>query len=376
MRNHPRGHLSVHLAIATASTIALTSVVVAQSPATKAGGPPPATPSTTQGASAPPAPLSPQGAFTPSRIADQGQVELISDEPGILFALVATDLSVDFNETPAKDAIKFIGDSLGIQMVVRWQSERNPTGMDPEAPVTMKFGRINSLDALEQMLEQIGGETACTWQLRKGFLEVGTKDNLARPSARQTKIYPISDLLYETPYFNNAPDFNIDAALNQGSGGNGSGGGSGGGGGGFGGGGFGGGGSGGGGSGGGSGGGGSLFGNGGPSPARTSDETLAANLIELIKTTVEPDAWANDWAFIEYNKGCLIVRAPDFVHRALGGYPFMPRQVNPHQGGMGDRAGGRYVSLTAPMSFAQLRGFTPATVSGSAGGGGFGGTNP
>lgn len=328
-------------------------------------------------APAPNAPKAPQpNSFTPSRLEGTSRAELLSDEPSILFALMASEISVDFDETTAKEAINYIGDVLGIQMMVRWQSEKNPTGMNPETPITMKFAHINALDALEQVLEELSSESACTWQLRKGFLEVGTKENLARPSARRTVIYPIKDLLYEVPYFDNAPNFNIDAALNQGSGGGGGAGGGGGGGGGFGGGGMGGGGGGSGGSGGGGGGGGSLFGNGGPSPERTTDGELARNLIELIKTTVEPDAWAADWAFIEYNKGCLIVRAPDFVHRELGGYPFMPTPHNPYQGGLGDRPTGRYVSMTAPMSFAHLRGFTPATVGGSAGGTGFGGGNP
>ncbi|MSR44904.1 MAG: hypothetical protein EXS15_06070 [Phycisphaerales bacterium] len=62
----------------------------------------------------------------------------------------------------------------------------------------------------------------------------------------------------------------------------------------------------------------------------------------------------------------MIVRAPDYVHRALGGYAFLPpsrleRRVH---------GGGRYVSFNAPMTFSHLNGFTPVPVGGSAGGGG------
>ncbi|MSQ89923.1 MAG: hypothetical protein EXS01_00815 [Phycisphaerales bacterium] len=102
-------------------------------------------------------------------------------------------------------------------------------------------------------------------------------------------------------------------------------------------------------------------------------------LIQLVKTLVEPEAWENDWAFIDYTKDCLIVRAPDFVHRALGGYAFLPPSRLERQ-----RGAGRYVSFTAPMSFSQLQGFTPVPVGGAAGsngrggsgGGGSGGPNP
>ncbi len=292
--------------------------------------------------------------------------ELLSDAPEILFALMHAEVTVDFDETPAKEALAYLQEVLQVQMLVRWQSDKNPTGMDPEEKISLKLQRVAALTALEGVLEQLSTEDSCTWQLRRGFLEVGTKSNLSRPGARETKLYPIKDLLYEVPYFDNAPNFNIDAAFNQGSGGGGGGNGGGGGGGGMGGGGgFGGGG--GGGSGGG-GGGGSLFGNAGASPERETDAAKSMRLIELIKTLVEPEAWINDWAFIDYTQGCLVVRAPDFVHRALGGYDFLPPPRMVNQSGTG-----RYVSMSVPMSFSQLRGFTPASVSGSAGGSGFGG---
>lgn len=293
--------------------------------------------------------------------------ELLSDAPDILFGLMHTEITVDFDETSAKDALNYIQEILQAQMLVRWQSDKNPTGMDPAELITLKLQRVSALTALESVLEQLSTEDSCTWQLRRGFLEVGTKGNLSRPGARETKLYPIKDLMYEAPYFDNAPNFNIDAAFNQGSGGGGGGNGGGGGGGGMGGGGgFGGGG--GGSSGGGGGGGGNLFGNAGASPERETDAAKASRLIELIKTLVEPEAWINDWAFIDYTQGCLVVRAPDFVHRSLGGYDFLPPPRMVNQSGTG-----RYVSMSVPMSFSQLRGFTPASVSGSAGGSGFGG---
>ncbi len=357
-------------------SVVIASASLAQSaPAKKPASPPPA-PIPTAKVPAPksPAPKSPAPA-PQSGVSAPEQGELLSDEGAILWALLNAEISIDFDETPAKEAIDYIQKAVGFQMMARWRSDKNLSGMDPETPITMKFPRVNALTALEGILEELSAEGECTWQLRRGFLEVGTKENLSRPAARRTKLYPIDDLLYETPYFNNAPNFNIDAALNQGSnsGGGGGGGGAGGGGGMGGGGGFGGG---GGGSGGGGGGGGSLFGPAGASPERTERETLARNLIELIKLTVEPEAWAADWAFIDYTQDCLVVRAPDYVHRALGGYSFLPPPRNPYQAGLGQGGGGRYVSMSVPMSFSQLRGFTPATVTGSAGGNGFGGGSP
>ena len=292
--------------------------------------------------------------------APQATPELLTEDQDILFALLHTEISIDFDETPAKDALKYIQQVVGVQMVSRWLTEKNSTGMDPEELITIKLQRVCALDALETVLAQISTEQACTWQLRGGFLEVGTKDNLSRRGTRKIKLYPIKDLLYEVPYFDNAPNFNIDAAFNQGGGGGGGNGG-GGGGGGFGGGGV-------GGGGGGGGGGGSLFGNGGESPERATDAAKGKRLIELIKSLVEPEAWENDWASIDYTHECLVVRAPDYVHRALGGYSFLPPSRLEKQ-----RGAGRYVSMTVPMTFSQLQGFSPASTSGSVGGGAGGG---
>ena len=54
----------------------------------------------------------------------------------------------------------------------------------------------------------------------------------------------------------------------------------------------------------------------------------ALELIDLITEIVEPDAWTlngGTWATITYVDGMLVVRAPDFVQREIGGYPRVPR---------------------------------------------------
>ncbi|MDZ4754640.1 MAG: hypothetical protein SGJ11_09100, partial [Phycisphaerae bacterium] len=92
-------------------------------------------------------------------------------------------------------------------------------------------------------------------------------------------------------------------------------------------------------------------------------------LVNIILETVEPEAWtanAGDWASIRYYQGVLIVRAPDWIHRQLGGYPFAatarPAAVE-----------SRYVTFTAPVSFVENVKFRDVTVTGAAGGSGFGG---
>ena len=298
-----------------------------------------------------------------------------SSKANHLGALLYTDISVDFNETPAREAFTYIKSLLGADIVVRYNDDRTGIGIDPDAPITLKINNKPALTVIELILEQCGDFDPCTWQLRKGYIEIGTKERLSVPTAQELRMYPIRDLLFEIPYFDNAPKFDLNSSINQGGqgGGGGGGGGSGGGGGGFGGGGggFGGGGSGGGGSGGGSGGGGGgggIFGEPGDDPDRLGEEEKVEQIIDIILEVVEPDAWienGGDAASIRYYQGVIIIRAPDYIHRQIGGYPFgaKRRQSTTRVGTVESR----YVTFTAPISIVQNVDISRQTVTGSAG---------
>ena len=302
-------------------------------------------------------------AVTEQRAAQQNLSKM-----GLLRALISTGVSVRFSETPAKEAFAYFKQLTGVDVTVRWSSDPGASdGFDPEAPITLEVNNGQALVVLERMIEQASTEPS-TWQLRDGYVEVGPKSRLSVRSAQETRIYPIRDLLFEAPNFDNAPDFNLNQAMQaggmggMGGGGGGFGGGGGGGFGGGGGGGFGGGGGGGGGM------GGTPFGESGEQPERRSAQEKAEELIDLIKSLVEPDAWLDESvASIRYYDGSIIVRAPDFIQRQIAGYGMLP-PAPPSAGGKG----GRYVGLNLNLGFQQLQGFTPATVSGAAGGGGTG----
>ena len=120
--------------------------------------------------------------------------------------------------------------------------------------------------------------------------------------------------------------------------------------------------------GGGGGGGGAPFGTPGEAPERRAASEKAEELIELIKSLVEPDAWLDDTvASIRYYDGNIIVRAPDYIQRQIGGYGAV---LPPPPA----RTGGRYVDLNGSIGYSKVTGFTSTTVTGAAGGGGgFGG---
>jgi hypothetical protein len=298
-----------------------------------------------------------------------------TSQAALLGTLLYSDLSVDFDETPARDAFEYIKQIMGVDLVVRYSDDRSGIGIDAETPITLKATGKPALTIIEMMLDQCGDLDPCTWQLRKGFIEIGTKERLSVPAARQLRMYPIRDLLFEVPYFDNAPEFDLSSSLSSGGGGGGQGGGgggSGGGGGGFGGGGSGGGGGGFGGGGGGSGGGGGGGGGGAPfgnpegEPDRLSEDEKVQQLVDIILETIEPDAWqqnGGDAASIRYYEGVLIIRAPDYIQRQIGGYPFAPRR----QAAPARPRNGRYVTFTAPISIIENVKFRGTTVTGSAG---------
>jgi hypothetical protein len=186
--------------------------------------------------------------------------------------------------------------------VGRYRDDRFAQGIDPGTPVTLDASDEPALTVIELLLDQCATDDPCTWQLRDGYVEVGTKDRLGAASARETRCYPLRDLLSEPLHFDNAPQLDIAAALSQAGS-------------------YGGGGTGGGGMGGG--GGGLIFGQPDEPPDRAVEQELADQIILLITQSVEPEAWPDnggEWASIHYFCGTLIIRAPDFVHRQIGGY--------------------------------------------------------
>lgn len=262
----------------------------------------------------------------------------------LLSVLLYRDIeSIEFQDQEVRDVIQYLRTLLGIPIIARWSDDRIGHGIDPETRISLRVENQPALRVLEMILEQCAEFEETAWQLRDGFVEIGTKERLALPGAQEIRYYPIRDLLFEPPNFDNSPEFDLNQALRQGGGGGGGGRGGGGGGGGFGGGG-------GGGGGGGSGGGG-LFGAPGADPERLTEEERAEKIIELIVEFIEPRAWdlaGGTWATIRFYQGTLIIRAPDFVHRQVGGYPYRTSPVGVVAAP--SRESRRYVTFTGGVS--------------------------
>jgi hypothetical protein len=234
--------------------------------------------------------------------------------------LLDTETFVGFDGVNAAEAFEHFGRLIGVSVIVRTSGDRFVEGIDARVPLFIEAQTRSAISLLERMLDEVETDDELTWQVRGHALEVGPKSRLNQ--ARVTRAYPVHDLIFEAPNFDDAPSIDLDAALQGGGGGGGTGGGAGGGGlnGGGSGGDIGGGGSGFGGPGGGNGG--DIFRERGEPPARSSPEDRARQLIDAIVEIVEPDVWydAGGDSTIRFHLGHLIVHAPDYVHRQIGGY--------------------------------------------------------
>lgn len=229
----------------------------------------------------------------------------------ILGSLLYKDLTVKFEGEQSQEVMSYIKKELDVLVQIYWATDR-VEGFDREMPIFLTLENKPALVVLERVIEQLSEDEDSTWQIRDGVLEVGFKERFAQRRSQQLKVYPIDDLLFVIRDFDNAPEMGTGSG--QGGGNFGGSGGSGGAGGG----------SGGGASGGNTGG--PTFGQPGEDPDQLSKEDRIKRITELITKFVEPDMWADNGGecTIDSFQETLLIRAPDFVHRQIGGYPFDP----------------------------------------------------
>ncbi|MHC4991536.1 MAG: hypothetical protein ACYTGC_11200 [Planctomycetota bacterium] len=225
----------------------------------------------------------------------------------MLQVLLYEQVTVTFDQTPARDVFDYLRISLDVNLIVRYSDDTIGHGIDPDTPITLTADGVPALELLELVLEQCSTVDECTWQLRKSFLEIGTKERLSVPAARQIRWYPVDEILFEAPDFKDSVSMRLeDSFPYYGGYGWGHAGGFLNGGGGY---------------------GGSIRISTGGAGGAAGTANRVQSLIDLIVELVEPQAWAQnggEWASIRYREGALVVNAPPFIHRKIGGYPRVP----------------------------------------------------
>jgi hypothetical protein len=194
------------------------------------------------------------------------------------------------------DALDFIRDVSGVNMSVEWKT-LEAAGVTRDTPINVRLRGVSLRKALNTIMAEAGGGDQIGWTTDEGVVTVTTKEKIN--ATTYTRIYDIRDLLVEIPDFKDAPNFSLQSTSTRGGGASGSGAG-------------------------GAGGGQGLFGSGNDSKpdevTKTKDER-AEELLTLIKETISPDIWSDNGgiATIRYFNGSIVVRAPKYVHEAIGG---------------------------------------------------------
>jgi hypothetical protein len=119
----------------------------------------------------------------------------------LIGVLTETRLSVVFDGVPARAAFRSISVALATPIIGRYSDDRFGHGIDPDVPITFMADDAPARLILEMVLEQCATYEPCIWQLRKGYIEVGTKERLSFPAAAESRLYNLRDLMLEPPYF-------------------------------------------------------------------------------------------------------------------------------------------------------------------------------
>ena len=255
-----------------------------------------------------------------------------------LSRMIYSDLDAAFTRRPITEVMDWISRQTDVPIQLIVMDDRSIDGIDPSIEITLAATDTPALNLLERILDQCttAQGQSCSWQLRWGMVVVGPKAALGDPKFLTIRRYPIEDLVMTVPDFNNPPNLNIGG----GTGGGGGAGGSGGSGGGFG--------------GGGSGGGGGGGAGGGDNPSdfdQERDEALE-QLILLITSMVEPEAWrrnGGEAATLNVYQSDLVIRAPGYVHRQLDGFTF-PIPIPEGKRSRTLRIAGSVVTVERPLS--------------------------
>jgi hypothetical protein len=201
---------------------------------------------------------------------------------------------VEWEDTPFSDVLDWVRERGDINVVARW-SVLEPAGVSPDSPVSLRLKDASLGSILSEVLAQLSGTEELRYLGVGNTLTISTREDLNRKMF--VKSYPVNDLLFRVPEFTDGPTVNIQQTGGGGGAGGGSAsqnpfqGGAGGGGG------------------------------GGDDDTRTKRERIN-DLIELIRNTVEPEAWRENGGqatISAFGDSTLVVRASLEVHEKLGG---------------------------------------------------------
>lgn len=280
-----------------------------------------------------------QGQGRPGRAPGQpamvGPQEAVRDARAVTMAKLMKPITIELSESRLEDVVTFIRDFSGAEIESLWIDEKYTEGLDPDKEISLSVNNISVLSFIERVLDKAGDRDydPAAWQFSEdGALEIGPKSRLNQRS--RLEVYDIREMLFTLPDFSEVPSLDLDSVLQQSQEGGGGGGAQ------------------------------SPFGD---TPEddlselfpEIIDEEAAQELIDIVTTFIEPDQWEDNGGSggtIRFWQGNLLIRAPDYMHRQIGGYtwweddPAVARAVSRESG----------VSLTQKRSDGNPQPINPA----------------
>lgn len=139
--------------------------------------------------------------WTKTRRADAPPLETAEDRGREQVGrLLFSKVTLEFEEVTLREALRALRRELGLNMVVFLADPSGKVerpGFDGEQIVSLSLRDVDGRTALEALTSIAGKEV--TWQIHNGMIEVGPRAHLARPDARETRVYETTDLAIDPP---------------------------------------------------------------------------------------------------------------------------------------------------------------------------------
>lgn len=205
----------------------------------------------------------------------------------VLSALRDTRLPVDLNENAFEDVIAFIGNTTRLDIDVDWESLAD-VGVDPDTPITLRLREVPLETLLDRVVAKVSDPTLpAGWAIQDGIITIASDEVLRRNTVLE--IYDIRDLLFVVPQFDNAPEFDLQSALQSSQGG---------------------------------GGGQSPFQGGQQDDDPIELEDRVQEIVDLIQANIDPDGWVDlggNTSSITQLNGNFVITTTSRNHRAIIG---------------------------------------------------------